>query len=229
MVAGEASAPMNACVGAWMVGGAMAGDMASKACAVVGLVAAETGVGLAVAAVCAVSDVTQVDVIVGAIAGTVSGLVVCGAAELMPSETAPDYRYYDAERGTSESLSDVGRRLRGDHCPAANATEADRDCWTYFRYQSADRLANIVSSQAIVASSGRVYLTWLPYSPREAEIALFIDAPSHRGRGETVIAFRKADVGVTFVPGTQWNELIHYGTLRFGSHIEPIYIGPNPF
>jgi hypothetical protein len=230
LVAGGVGAPTPGCVGAWAVGGAAIGDIASKGCWGVGLVASETGVGLAVAGVCGLADVTQIDALLGAVAGAVSGLVACSFGTTMPTDTASDWRFVDAESGRSESLSDVGRRLRSESCPADDAVEADADCWMYFHYTSAAGFGEISAGGVIRANArNQVFVTWVPYSPSDAETSLFIGSPAYEGRADYVVVFRKADPGVRFEPGTQWNELVHYGSLRLGSHVEPLYVGPNPF
>ena len=90
-------------------------------------------------------------------------------------------------------------------------------------------LAGIQESGLIQANANnQVYVTNKALNSRDAFYDLFIGAPTHAGRGDNVIEFTVKG-GAELVPGTQPGELIHYGSLRFGRHIEVHYSGPNPY
>ncbi len=124
----------------------------------------------------------------------------------------------------------TGASLRQEHCPASDAKEANRDCWLFFHYTHERRFNQFLIDGTIRANKdNKVYVTWLPYTPKEGMSALFIDNPDYKGKTDYVIAFRKKDPGIKFYPGTQWNELLHDGSLRSPRNIEIVYAGKNPF
>ncbi len=62
----------------------------------------------------------------------------------------------------------------------------------------------------------------------EAFNSLFIGNRNYTNKGKFVFEF-KIRPGVRIEPGTQINELIHNGSLRFGRDIDLIFSGLNPF
>ena len=119
--------------------------------------------------------------------------------------------------------------LLGLACNAGTADPAS-NCSIFFHYTDSAGFAGISSSGGTLAArNGKVYATWVPYTPSEVQTCAFVgNETTHCGRGTFVVAFRKKS-HVQFSPGTQWNELIHYGTLRAPRDIELVWMGPNPF
>jgi hypothetical protein len=100
---------------------------------------------------------------------------------------------------------------------------------TIFRHYTDDAgLEGILNSGVINANDrNQVFATERALSSTDAFNELFIGAPTHAGRGDNVIEFT-ARPGVAFEPGKP-GELIHYGSLRPGRHIDITYAGPNPY
>ena len=121
----------------------------------------------------------------------------------------------------SESKSFSEKRTDGDECGC-----------TYYHYTNSSGYAAIVASNFTITGNakGVVYLTTNMYSQSEAEQALFMGGfAGYSGKGSHVIAM-ELRCGTPLEPGTQPNELLHFGSLRLGRQIEQIYFsGPNPF
>lgn len=84
------------------VGGAIAGELATRGCVGIGMAAIETGVGGVAAAVCFGADYVQLDRAVGSIAGTLVGYRVCGSGVVLTS-LLDNFRVIEVEEeNTSE-------------------------------------------------------------------------------------------------------------------------------
>jgi hypothetical protein len=95
-------------------------------------------------------------------------------------------------------------------------------------YTDAAGFQAIQKSQLILADSkGRVFLTPNEYSQAEAFYALFIGNPAYKDKGTHVFRLQMRP-GLAVRPGTQPNEVIFEGTLRFGKHADVLYAGLNP-
>ena len=79
-------------------------------------------------------------------------------------------------------------------------------------------------------SKGLVYVTITPMSPSDTKNNLFMGGyGEYAEKGEYVMVFN-VNCDVNFEPGTQPNELIHFGSLRYGRQItQIIYFGINDF
>src|SRR5688572_10412390 len=97
-----------------------------------------------------------------------------------------------------------------------NAIEA-----IYRHYTNAQGFQGITGQGIINANNGRVYITTDMVDPTTAELALFAGNPAYGGHGDFVIEFILLP-GVTLQRGTQPNEFIHYGSLRFNRHVKVI-------
>ena len=73
-----------------------------------------------------------------------------------------------------------------------------------------------------------VYLTRDELSPELAWLSLFAGDPAYANRGDYYFLLRIRD-GATLIPGTQPNEVIHVGSIRFGRHATLLAHGANPF
>jgi hypothetical protein len=99
---------------------------------------------------------------------------------------------------------------------------------TYQHYTDIAGFDAISKAKLITGDSkGRVYLTPNEYSEVEAFNALFIGNPKYKGKGTHVFKL-KMNPDVKLVPGTQPNEVIFEGTLRFDKHATVAYSGINP-
>lgn len=86
----------GACVRAFKLGGAVAGELATRGCIGIGLAAIETGVGGVAAAVCFGADYVQLDRAVGSIAGTLVGYPLCGTGVVL-TELMDNFRVIEVE------------------------------------------------------------------------------------------------------------------------------------
>ncbi len=99
---------------------------------------------------------------------------------------------------------------------------------TLQHYTDVAGFQSIQKSQIILPDSkGRVFLTPEHYSQAEAFYALFIGNPVYKDKG-THLFMLKMKPGFNVRPGTQPNEVIFDGTLRFGKHADVVFAGPNP-
>jgi hypothetical protein len=99
---------------------------------------------------------------------------------------------------------------------------------TFQHYTDVAGFQAIQKDQLILADSkGRVFLTPNEYSQAEAFSTLFIGNPSYKNKGTHVFKL-KMKPGIQVKPGTQPNEVIFEGTLRFGKHADVVYAGLNP-
>lgn len=102
----------------------------------------------------------------------------------------------------------------------------------YYHYSNQKGYNGIVASNYTILpnSRGQVYLTTYPMSSEMTKNSLFMGGyGSYRDKGDYVVSFT-LNKGVMLSPGTQPNELIHSGTLRYGRQIDKIiYSGINPF
>jgi hypothetical protein len=76
-------------------------------------------------------------------------------------------------------------------------------------------------------AKGRVFLTPNEYSQEEAFYALFIGISAYKNKGSHVFKL-KMKPGIQLKGGTQPNEQVFDGTLRFGKHADVVYAGLNP-
>ena len=108
----------------------------------------------------------------------------------------------------------------------------DEDDDILYHYTDENGYQQITSGPLIVIRANQrnqVFLTREEYGPYDAWIALFIGNPNYRNKGEYYIKFVLKE-GVPLVPGTQPNELIHYGSMTEGKEIKQVLNhGPNPF
>jgi hypothetical protein len=108
------------------------------------------------------------------------------------------------------------------------ASVAQSQTSTFQHYTDIAGFQAIQKDQLILADSkGKVFLTPNEYSQAEAFNALFIGNPAYKGKGTHVFKL-KMTAGVQLKPGTQPNESIFEGTLRFGKHADVVYAGVNP-
>ncbi|MBV1857250.1 MAG: hypothetical protein KUG77_02485 [Nannocystaceae bacterium] len=113
-------------------------------------------------------------------------------------------------------------------CSAGNATEAVIGCLFYFHYTDQAGLNGIMGSadKVILADGkGRVYMTWIPYSPEDVRTSLVFSG-DNAGKGDYVIAFQ-LNPDVLVRPGDAPNEVIHEGSLRLGTKASIYYAGTN--
>jgi hypothetical protein len=110
--------------------------------------------------------------------------------------------------------------------------EKDEDSDILYHYTDENGYQQITSGPLIVIRANQrnqVFLTREEYGPYDAWIALFIGNPKYENKGEYYIKF-VLNEGVPLVPGTQANELIHYGSMTEGKEIKQVLNhGPNPF
>jgi hypothetical protein len=93
-------------------------------------------------------------------------------------------------------------------------------------YTNAAGFDGIMTSNAIRANArNQVFLTQEMVAESEALDVLFAGNPAFIGKGTHVIAFDTN--GLTLIPGVQFNEVIHLGTIRLEGRI--LFSGPNPF
>ena len=98
----------------------------------------------------------------------------------------------------------------------------------FLHYTDEKGWRGIDSSGVIRSRQKRVYATMERLNPQTVELALFAGNPAYSGRGQFVIIFTVRE-GIIFHPGTQPNELDHFGSLRNGRHIDIVYSGTNHF
>jgi hypothetical protein len=99
---------------------------------------------------------------------------------------------------------------------------------TFQHYTDATGFQAIQKDQLVLPDSkGRVFLTPNEYSQAEAFNSLFIGNPAYKGKGSHLFKL-KMKAGTQLKPGTQPNETIFEGTLRFGKHADVVYAGINP-
>ncbi len=99
---------------------------------------------------------------------------------------------------------------------------------TLQHYTDAAGFQAIQKDQLILADAkGRVYLTPYEYSQAEAFNSLFIGNPAYKSKGSHVFKL-KMKPGIQIIDGTQSNEKVFEGTLRFGKHADIVYAGLNP-
>jgi hypothetical protein len=110
--------------------------------------------------------------------------------------------------------------------------ERDDEEEIYYYYTDLAGYTDITSRIPITIRANernQVFVTQMQYGPYDAWIALFIGNQNKRHNGEYFLEFTLSD-GVILTPGTQPNEMIHYGTMRQGREIEFVLRhGPNPF
>jgi hypothetical protein len=109
--------------------------------------------------------------------------------------------------------------------PSETEYQAEPD---YRHYTDAHGFQGITAQGIFNANRGRIFVTTDALDPRTAELALFAGNPSFAGRGDFVIEFRLKP-GVTLLPGTQPNEFVHCGSLRFNRHINVVHARKNPY
>jgi hypothetical protein len=98
----------------------------------------------------------------------------------------------------------------------------------FLHYTDEKGWQGISSSGLIRAHKKKVFVTQQQLDPQTVEQAVFAGNSAYAGRGAYVIIFTVRE-GVVFQPGTQPNELVHFGSLRDGRHIDIVYSGPNQF
>lgn len=100
----QSSLPSSLCVSRWAAGGAMLGEVASKACIAVGVSTSPTGAGLIVAGVCKGSDIFQVDAMIGSAIGFLSGIAMCNAGTVF-EKVSDNLKVFNVD--AEEEASDV--------------------------------------------------------------------------------------------------------------------------
>ena len=100
---------------------------------------------------------------------------------------------------------------------------------TFYHYTDAAGAESIDSSGVIKPNSrGQVYVTSQQVPANDANSVLFAGNPNYGSRGSHVVEFKIVD-DLPLHPGTQPNELIHYGSLRNGGNVNIISVGENRF
>ena len=239
-------------------GGVVAAEIVTKTCetggVIVGLATAKTGVGavggFGVAAVCGVADISQLDAVVGGVAGAVGGLVggvtFCEGGVVDQAATFLDWLWgtepesvpvYHVEALPSSSDEDAERAaqeaqalaLLNEACGENTPSDAIDNCNLFFHYTDAAGFAGISGhpDQAILGDgANRVFLTWIPFTPQQVRNELVFQG-NNAGKGDYVFAFR-LDSDVPLRPDTNHIELVHEGTLRLRTRADVVYAGPNP-
>jgi hypothetical protein len=99
---------------------------------------------------------------------------------------------------------------------------------TLQHYTDAAGFQAIQKDQLILPDAkGRVFLTPNEYSQEEAFYALFIGISAYKNKGSHVFKL-KMKPGIQLKGGTQPNEQVFDGTLRFGKHADVVYARLNP-
>lgn len=118
-------------------------------------------------------------------------------------------------------VNDSASKSKDDNC----------EC-NYYHYTDEAGYSGIVNSNYTIRrnSSGLVYVTKYAMNSTQASNNLFMGGYGvYQGKGQYVIQFTM-DCNTPLSPGTQPNELIHFGSLRLGRQINKIvYSGVNPF
>lgn len=135
----------------------------------------------------------------------------------------------DTDADADEDADAKALELIEKACSSGNATEAVKNCLFYFHYTDEVGFTGIMGSADKVIKKddkGRVYMTWLPYSPQDVRTNLVFSG-DNAGKGDYVIAFQlNPDVPIRV--GDAPNEVIHDGSLRLGTKATIYYAGPNP-
>lgn len=162
-----------------------------------------------------------VSVTADAVAAVLSAAAAIGVYEVKQKDDTDAETQTEAEAKALELIDKA--------CSAGNATEAVNNCLFYFHYTDQAGITGIMGSPDKVIHAdgkGRVYMTWIPYSPEDVRTSLVFSG-NNAGKGDYVIAFQlKPDVPVR--PGDAPNEVIHEGSLRLGTKATVYYAGPNP-
>ena len=155
-----------------------------------------------------------------AVAAVLSAATAIGVYEVKKKDDATEETETEAEAKALELIDKA--------CSAANATDAVKNCLFYFHYTDQAGFNGIMGSadKVIIADGkGRVYMTWIPYSPEDVRTSLVFSG-DNAGKGDYVIAFQLSpDVPVRL--GDAPNEVIHDGSLRLGTKASVYYAGPN--
>jgi hypothetical protein len=118
----------------------------------------------------------------------------------------------------------MGQENRGQS-PSETEDQAEP---VYRHYTDAHGFQGITAQGIINANRGRIFVTTDALDPQTAELALFAGNPAYAGHGDFVIEFT-LQPGVALLPGTQPNEFVHYGSLRFNRHINVVHARKNPY
>ena len=122
----------------------------------------------------------------------------------------------------------VGRAADDANDAVDAASDLGQDDTVFRHFTDEAGFRGITESGVIRANNGKVFLTKDALNADEAFDALFIGNPNFAGRGNFVFEFTLRP-GVKINAGSQVNEFIHNGSLRFGRNIDLIFSGPNPF